>query len=103
MKTRNIAQLPTGTYLAGGDVVDTTKATHDKYKVENLDFCTVLPEHIREGSKATQRDYMMQKAAQELAAQLLNMDGVFTLSTRYVIETRETRVYHRIKVLVIDK
>ena len=88
-----------------GDVGAASNApTHDKYKVRNLDFCTVLPDHIRGGqSKTVQQDYLLNEAANELAHQLLHMDGIWTISTKHVIETGETRVNHRLKVLVIRK
>ena len=103
-----ISPLPTGNYLAGGDddkiLMDTAKVVHDKYEVRNLDFCTVLPDHMRADlSKPDQQNFLLREAANKLAEQIMAMDGVFTINTRYVIDTKETRVYHRIKVLVTDK
>lgn len=74
---------------------------HDEYVVENLDFIIRLPDHVRDGqTKAQQQDYMLHEAASNLAEQILQLEGVFTIDTRYIIETHDTEVFHRMKVLV---
>ena len=101
MTTRKISQLPS---VNLGGILHVNKVSgvyHDEYEVENLDFVVKLPDHIREGqSKARQQDYLLHIAAVQLAEKLLALDGVFTIDTRYIIETHETEVFHRMRVLV---
>lgn len=77
---------------------------HDEYTVENLDFTVNLPDHIKVScTKAEQQDYLLHVAANEIARMIIQMDGVFTIDTQYNIDTHDTLVGHRMKVLVIKK
>jgi len=76
---------------------------HDEYTVENLDFVTRLPDHVRQTDPRRQSEYMLHEVINVLTAKLLSMDGVFTIDTRYNTDTKDTDVYHRFKVLVKRK
>ena len=72
----------------------------DKYDVVNVDFTVRVADREKENmSPSKLSEYLLNKAVHGLAAQLLEMDDIFTIDTDYRIDTLELRVNHRIKVL----
>jgi len=93
-----------GNVVKGMQVGSLEGVHHDEYTVKNLDFSVNLPDHIKRScTKKEQQDYLLHVAANELARIIIELDGVFTIDTRYDINTHNTEVGHRMKVLVIKK
>jgi len=73
-------------------------------KVVNIDFTTVLPDHIQQrGPPSAQQAHLMSMAVDALVREILETDGAFEIFTERDVATQCTRVLHRVRLVVKEK